>query len=577
MKKFYITIALVLWSFTQIAEAQNLYRQYLSNSAVPQPSSTVSIMHSNGLVYFFQADDNGNLSAAEINPMNMIPTGNDTAFHFQNGNVYLNGCFENANGDFVLFGYYHEYNNPYSYQSPAYILVEQNFSGCAVYYLPNVIWDEFIAGCTGYNVGGMEIYLFVNGAGKLVADSAATPGGSPHGISLLSGPAGIDRYTDISWDGKNGFFIATGSARNSPTGHEDPFVHVFKLFNNFTVDTKAEYYLCNQVYEDANEYKSLHTQLDDNHLILYHDLRHIVNNPNPLPVDTVSYVHDIVWITRIKNFWDNNLATYIESMFYELPTSKLSAKDMLYDPYNNRLDFLGYINHCQGGLTHLLAQIDPYMLSSGIEIGQLGATFMGDTCHNYQIPFVDIYYNNMYFSNLALNTNNSCYPLLIAGVCNKLSLLTETYDISHSRCDMPMWHKDTKADPIINSYPLNISYSLDTFQFANTNNILENVMDNILCNEPNACSYQYKGKVLQYFLTNGNIAAHIYLEDNHQFVCEGFEGKIKFFLFDIAGKILQQGITHNGERNLLKISNGIYLLKAMDANGTQIIKKTVVL
>jgi len=36
-------------------------------------------------------------------------------------------------------------------------------------------------------------------------------------------------------------------------------------------------------------------------------------------------------------------------------------------------------------------------------------------------------------------------------------------------------------------------------------------------------------------------------------------------------------VTHNGERNLLKISNGIYLLKAMDANGTQIIKKTVVL
>lgn len=349
------------------------------------------------------------------------------------------------------------------------------------------------------------------------------------------------------------------------------------LPKHFTVITKAEYDLCDHLYYNSNEYKSLHVQVDKDNLILYHDLRHIVIDPTFPPVDTISFVHDIIWLTRIKNFWDNNLASVEESLFYELPNCKLSAKDMLYDPYNKRLNFLGYINHCQDGLTHLLAQVDPYTLSSGIKIGQLGAMFMGDTCHNYQIPFIDFYYNSLNLSNLMLNTKNPCHPVLIAGVCDEGSILTETYDIFLSKCDTDMWHKDMIANPTMKPYSFVFSYSLDTFHLAIANGIQENVMVNILCNEPDACSHQVSGKVLQLFLTNDSMLARIIMESNYQFVCEGFEGKIQFFLYDIAGKLLQRGITYNGEQNLLRISNGIYLLKAMDASGSHVLKKIVVL
>ena len=51
MKKFYIIIALVLWGIAHVTEAQNMYRNYLSN-AVLRPNSAVSVVHSNGKVYF---------------------------------------------------------------------------------------------------------------------------------------------------------------------------------------------------------------------------------------------------------------------------------------------------------------------------------------------------------------------------------------------------------------------------------------------------------------------------------------------------------------------------------------------
>ena len=85
MKKLHIAIALVLWGFAQSATAQNMYRNYLSN-CVSRPKSAVSVVHSNGYVYFFQADDMGKLSVSEIDPLSMNPTGNDQCFNVNQPN-----------------------------------------------------------------------------------------------------------------------------------------------------------------------------------------------------------------------------------------------------------------------------------------------------------------------------------------------------------------------------------------------------------------------------------------------------------------------------------------------------------
>ena len=99
---------------------------------------------------------------------------------------------------------------------------------------------------------------------------------------------------------------------------------------------------------------------------------------------------------------------------------------------------------------------------------------------------------------------------------------------------------------------------------------------NYLCDEPVACSHQFGGKSLQQSLSD-NPTAEITIESGRQFVCEGFEGVIQYSLYDMAGKLLQQGETRNGKYNPLKMHSGAYLLKVADATGRQIVKKVILL
>lgn len=563
MKKTYTIIAIFLWLIAQTTSAQNMYRNYSSTYNVPRPTSAISVVHSNGNVYFFQADDNGKLSATEIDPLSMLPTGNANYFVFQqNFNFHTKGGFEDAGGNFIIFGNYYNTNNYYKH--PAYIKIASNLSSCDVYYDQNSSYGEFTAGCDGYNQNMGEFYMFVNNR-KLEAVDAASPSTFyQFELDVVNNPN--DYYCDISWDATHGTFIATGFARNTFLGYKNPFVDVFELVNSTTINHIAGYVLDNLPYAYSNEYKTLHVQLDNDNLLLYHDLRH----PDG------SYAYDVIWLTRIFDFWNINSATVAESWFYELPNTKLSAKDMIYDPYHERLNFLGYLNKCREGLTHILAQVDPYKLYSGVEIGQLGAAFMGGSCLNDQPPYVDVAYNDLKMSNLALNIKNPCNPVLIAGVQNvQQSILTETYDISLSICDKSMWHVDKPANPVLKPYSLNTPPPSTSGTPMSSNDNPDIITMIYLCNEPNACSHQFGGKSLQRPLTD-NPTAEITIESGNLFVCEGFDGKIYISLYDVTGKQIQQGIIQNGELSSLKVSNGLYFIQAKDASGNQMVKKVFV-
>lgn len=566
MKRLYIIIALVLWGCAQMASAQNMYRNYVSTS-VRIPTSAVSVVHSNGYVYFFQADDNGHLSATEIDPLSMLPTGNSKRFDINQTPgciVYLNGGFEDASGDFVLFGYRLQTLNIYSPQNPAYIKITSNFSSCDVNYYINDP-GEFTAGCDGFDQVFGEVYMMVNGR-ELVAVEAAFPNTS-HCLELDVVTNPNDYYTDISWDAIHKKFIATGSAWNTQVGYECPFVDVFDLINYTTIHSIAEYFVDNNAnYVTANEFKSMHVQLDNNNLILYHDLRHTVG----------PFAYDLIWLSRINNFWDINTATVVESMFYDLPNHKIYGRDLLYDKINNRLNFLGSFDFNTS--LQFLAQANPYSLYTSIDIGQLGIGFyVTNIVSNPQPPYINLYANDFKMSNLALNIHNPCYPVLVAGVGKKTSILTETYDIALSKCDVPMWHEDIPTDPKVKTYSLNITHSLP-FVFQPT--VIPNpdiINSYYMCDEYEACSHQFGGKSYRKTMTKEENGLEITIESNHLFICDGFEGEIQYFLYDMAGKLLQHGVTRNGERNSLRMSNGLFLLKAYDASGNQIVKKVILL
>ena len=116
-------------------------------------------------------------------------------------------------------------------------------------------------------------------------------------------------------------------------------------FEGFSGDNVFSYILDNIAYEKITEYKALHVQLCKDDLLLYRDLQEDYNY----------FVHDIIWMTRINNFW-NSSATVSESYYYLLPDAKLTAKDMIYDFENKRANLLCEFSHCVEGLTQLLAQ-----------------------------------------------------------------------------------------------------------------------------------------------------------------------------------------------------------------------------
>ena len=560
MKKLHIAIALVLWGFAQVAEAQNMYRNYLSN-CVSRPKSAVSVVHSNGYVYFFQADDMGKLSVTEIDPLSLLPTGNSNGYQITiqatpNIEFHLYGGFEDVNGEFVLFGdirYY--YNNTY-YQYPAYGRVRSDLSSCSIYYEINIP-GSFTAGCDGFDQTVGEVYVLVNGRELVVVEAAFLGNVQPLMLDPTANPN--DYFTDISWDAFHNKFIATGTAFNFQPLYHYPFVSVFEL-SGYNANFFAEYVLDYTTNDNSSDLKSLHTQLDGDNLILYHD-RRVSVQPN--------YSYDIIWLSRINGFWNTNTASVSESWFFELPNNKLLAKDMIYDPYYNRLNFLGFFN----GHTHLLAQIDPYMMASGIEIGQLGASFLGGMDTNNQPPIVYIANNSLEMFNLALNRYNPCYPLLMAGVCDKRSILTETYDISTSLCDKPMWHSDLVVNPKLT--PLLFQPTPPGSQTFPFTNLSDNVTAIVLCDEDAACSHWFSKKSAQSSLREGKTVADITIKRGSCFVCEGFEGDILYSFYDMAGKVLQQGVTRNGEYNRVIKSHGIYILHATDKSGNWVVRKLV--
>lgn len=562
MKKLYLFLTLVLWGFAQVAEAQNVYRNYQS-TAIPRPESAVSVVHSHGYVYFFQADDNGNLSVTEIDPLSMLPTGNNRHYDLSQQNIacYLNGGFEDASGRFVLFGHIWLNNTRY----PACLVILSNLSSCDIYYDPSPN-GSFTAGCDGYDQAFGEVYMLVNHR-RLTAFEAAFPT-NLHSFELDPNTNPNDYFTDISWDAFHNYFIATGTAFNFQTWKHHPFVTVFEL-SNYNAITHAEYVLDYSTNANSSDLKSLHTQLDMNSLIVYHDRR---RDDLPSP-----YSYDIIWLSRIDNFWNLPTANVAESWLYELPSTKIFSRDMVYDPYKNRLDFLGFYNKCREGEVPLLAQVDPYNLASGIEIGQLGAGFLGGTCLNDYPPYEKIAHNDLKMFNLALNIHSPCSPLLIAGVDGKRSVLTETYDISASFCDIPMWHTDSQVGLALKPYPLGYLPYSPSSTSASATTLSDNVSVTILCDEDAACSHQFGGKVLNQPRLGGDPTAEITIEPDRLFVCEGFEGDIQYTLYDVAGKVLQQGVTRNGEYNSLKMYRGVYLLKATDAVGCHVVKKIVLL
>lgn len=573
MKNLHIIIALVLWGCAQIAEAQNMYRNYASQN-VDAPESTISIVHSKGFIYVFQTMKDL-LSVSQIYPDNMHLTGNNVYFQLNDpqmgiSNFFLQGGFESFDGHMVLYGYDKNYND-----CPAFGIMDPTLQSFDYYVLndPHNNNVSFIDGCCGMDANGSDVdYLFVRDDGKI---SAIQENNLAHVVNIAQNTDKANRYTDVSWDPYHNIFVASGTAWTGLNFTTTPFVDVFVF--NYTLATMGspsgvnhlEFYSVDPGFNNpAPEGKALHTKIAPDSLVLYYDLR--------------KGCYDIIWLTLIQDYWNSSYSA-TNSRLFLIPSSKIAAYDLVYDKTNGRLNLLGAMQFICHDFTCFLAQTDPQTLNV-MNIGQLdGSSAIQPAC---SIPicqdynqYIDIYGSYLKVQKMELNHHTPYSPILVSGIkggIGKTSVLTETYDISSSVCDHPLSNFVESIIPDIHDIDYYDILQMDTTVSQISTSQYDSVFEDFLCVDENAYSLIDNGEENKKSLKVKEQHVDILFVSNRQFVCHDFIGEIQYAVYATDGRLVMKGSTNNGVAiNLSSALRGVYLLKAEDKSGNHIVKKMV--
>ncbi len=555
MKKIY-TFLLLLLAFSMSAVAQNQYWNYYSQNFTTNPTSTVSIVHSNGNVYYFQADKNNSfMSVTEINPISMLPTGVIKGY-YGTSDITLEGGFEDVSGNFVLYGYRDMGNNSWY---PFYMIIEQNYSFYFYWHNPNPI-GRFVKGCSGYDINNNPTYLFVMDDGKLFV---AEPRSLVNNHLITQGDG--YPYQDVSWDTIHQKFIVTGShpilqGQYSP----GPFVENMRLDLSLTpnpiLSPFFHYNISDQTILGCEEDRTMHAQIDDDHLVVYHDLRR--GNS------------DILWLTLVRNYHSVN-PYIINSRHFSIPAQKLFALDMVYDTKNYRLNLLTKLIYCNFDKWPLqLSQVNPYTLT-GMNTVQLDGGYTAyPPCPSMEDPNIFIYGTKLKTNRMSFNYHNPIGSVLVSGVdYSATAVLTETYDVSASACDIPLAISEHNATTFLNSYystSSSTSVSMSDFHQGFLN---DQISANILCLDPNAYSNLRANQSPKALSTETLIKPDVLILDNHRFLCTGFEGETTVCLYDLMGKTVWMTKVKPDIQNFLPNLHGVYIIRAIDNSAHYAVSK----
>lgn len=555
-----LTLFFLLVGFALGGVAQNQYWNYQSNWYITHPTSTACIAHSDGKVYFFQTDPNYMISVAQINASDMQLTSPwQHICHFDNI-VSIRGGFEDFHNDYVLFGT----NDSASQQRAAVYIVDHTFGMNAnhtAYIFPFINgYSSFVKGCQGVDANQTKVYMFVCDNGSLCAFH---PTSLPHPIIMK--PDSGRTYTDISWDARHQYFIASGHGNTAPNQKPALFVDVFSfdiptaLAGGSPMIHHVSYTLFNNCSDASAEFQALHAKIDDENLVVYHDLR--------------EEYYDALWMTRINNYW-NGSRYYTNSRAFFIPMQKLEALDMVYDETNNRLNFLGRL--INEGTTHFLSQVDPYSLTNMVT-GQLAANF-ASTISWFSIagPWQYFYGSKLTAEKLVWNPKSPCASILIPGIVNNTSFLTETYDISRSVCDLPLEVWETDDHPTLLPTNIQESFVIDTVWTIIGGETTDSYSMNILCEDPEVCSNWHTDRNMKRDAVVTLQHPMIIIEGTNSFRCEHFKGVIRYSVTDMTGSMIRGGTTQNEEMVRLSDLHGFFLIHAVDKEGNEDVKKIVI-
>ncbi len=562
MKKIY-TFLFLLLVFALGAGAQNAHWSYrLQNQNTYESSSAVTIIRSNGEAYIAHVEKDTNiLRLAKIDPTTMLTTGNNYNFSPSSSKkrILLRGGFESLDGKIVLYGCCYdtaEYNH-------GYVAVIDLGVSIPLFYFEPTGGSIITKGCSGYDINGNVVNLFVFNEGNLFALEQNNTN-----LAGLFYPGPEGGFSDVAWSFDNNCFVASGCRQNTTTGMMDPFIHCF-IYNPVIAPQpfqplSSPYAVAHNAINDWATGQSFISLLNDNHLVLYQDLR--------------KGEYDVIWLTLVKDY-TSPPPSFPKSSFFYVPLHKLSAYGMVFDTKHTRLNLLGLFDYCRHSTT-FLAQTDPFNLSF-LNVRQIVGPTPLSSCTTWATPFQQVLGDSVRLNNITFNPHNPCYTVISTGtakISNKVvPFLTEALDVSLSACDIPF------SVPIHHCTPTTDTVTiLDTlfqfFSYAAVFQTPDTAISYLECKDVINCSKGDGDWETENTKTLKSQEAEVLTFTNTgHFVCYGFQDVIQYQVFDLTGKLVCKGETTNGFSNsIITKKCGLYFIRCMDSAGNAVTTKVII-
>ncbi|MDD4149716.1 MAG: T9SS type A sorting domain-containing protein [Bacteroidales bacterium] len=557
--KFFLAIVALVFS-SVIAFGQNAHSTYSSASG-DIITSAVLTNPNNATRYIVGIDEYFKLFVTQLDfsvPFPQPDNTNSRAFQMSDstyGKIFLNGGFFDEDENIVVYGYMAADNRG--------IVIKINMNnGTPISFtriLGNTANTAVVDGCySAYFIGATNIkcYSFIANGGFFRVRNTLAPAGNKKFSNM--------QMTSVSWDNVARVNVVSGNSDTlniigclAGTLSLNPGTFTYIHSYDFTASewTNKNVLSGNGYYCDSIAY-------------LCQDIREPITDG------------DGVWITAI-NYLSGQV---ISSNVYKFDFEKAFILDVAHNFTN--IYILGHHNYMDSQKKYLL-QVDLY--DPTLFIGKYMNDLDVDTVGGGTWPYVKTaYLNKIYFDDYSFNVHSSS-----AALGN--GYLVETFDLNYDNCD-----------PEINVSLMDFTYDTDDFSYANgsgvnfapASTLVSTYVNYTLSNDTlcdafggKSANYEYNRKRIQQMIENKQAInnetslqsiqsvsyGEVDVTADNRFICRNFNGQCKYKIFDMFGKLVDEGTTQNGIYNSIDVkTNGVYIIQVCDSDKQTINQKIII-
>ncbi|MCK9500196.1 MAG: T9SS type A sorting domain-containing protein [Bacteroidales bacterium] len=573
-----ITLAVLLCLFSGIAFSQNTHMEYYSNDF--DFLSSTFLVNSNSYVnYMVGTNNEKQLFVTELNFSPYLEPVSSNSVSFQMPDtVFIKGGFFDLDDNIVVYGYINPNKNG--------IIVKINMdngSAVSIKYITSFNANtEVIDGCWSERHAGGQIFktydfVYANSTFMRISNELDLS----YYPAFRRFPTGNIR--SVSWDNINKKHVVSGNVSGSTPdkiriGYFDKSTGLMPLkFYELSIPTGYTFSIGSQRHVLSDQ-DSIVFLCQDFYFLQPYDYAGLL-------VSKVNYISGQVYYSIAYRF--GVAKTWV------LDATK-TCDNLFVLGHHNGLDTIGAST--QPFERRFVAQFNMYDTSDYI------VKFMSDyNLINMQTPCP--YYvaydmrNTLYLNNITYNPNFE--SVCASGAVNNKSYIIETYDLNY----------DTDCDSIKNIFEQSIQLAQQSYNqqlvpqntWGNTNpNIISNYSTisfsrDIICPTSKAMLYFQERRISELqrrnaektfqnrnvLNTNTDIlmpSAQIEIVNNDYFICKNFTSNCYFKIYDLTGRVLNEGITQNEQLNNISINkSGIYIISVRDAQNQLVQEKIMIL